>query len=327
MFLIKRSVNFCTRRRSPFLLYSLRHLSSTRWSGQVGQSLAPNSNKKEGQQSENGKKNKKIVPPSVKDSQPFVIGDLPRTTKRPQENAEILASIEEAVKRSKYESDSKSMWKKFGFIFLSSVACLGCFVVYQTYNGKPAFFPIWFTKVVPLDRAEGVNKVDLEKLKASTKDRLLTTLSMNSKVRLLYGLPLRLGDFDKFEVNIEYRNYTMEGIQFDFTKNWFKPDVSFRKREIITIPENFNGILEPLKANADVDVDSFGDEYSNQRGYSILIEGRIKVIQNENTHVDEHTGAITFAGVVDFDHTKTIKLVNVILSFKRDGSAVIEKLW
>ncbi|QPG76206.1 hypothetical protein FOA43_003592 [Brettanomyces nanus] len=267
-----------------------------------------------------------IIPPSVKDSKPYINPESLRTSKRAQRDTEILDSIEESVKRGEYKDHPTSMWTKFGFVFFSSFVFLGGFVVYQTSKGKPAFFPLWFRKVVPLAKADGVNKINLEALKRATKESLLIKLSMNGQVKQLFGLPLQLGEFERFDVSIEYRDYSMEGLQVDCSKQWWKPEFSIKKI-MVSIPENFGGMLEPLKTNGEIDYDAIDKKFPNQRDYSILIDGRISAMGNSNSIVDKGSGAITFRGLIEFDHTKTIKLVNVLLSYKTNGNASIEKLW
>lgn len=271
-----------------------------------------------------GKSTGKIVPPSFKDAKPYTRPPEPiRTVKRPTEE-DVLKSIENSMKEGNYKQKRFPMWMKFGILVVSTVVFMGGFVVYQTINGKPAFFPLWFSKTVPLNKAAGVEHIDQIKLKDKVKDTLLTKLSMNSTIRLLFGLPLQLGDFEKYDVSIEYKNYTMEGLQIDCTSGWSRPDISWRKREIVSIPENFNNVLEPLKVGGD---DSYDPDEPRQRDYSILIEGRIGVLDSINAKVDKGTGAITFRGVIDFDHTKTVKLVDIIVSYKVDGHLKIDKLW
>lgn len=269
------------------------------------------------------------MPPSFKDAKPFIKSENLRTTRRPSadEQKKILASIEESVRKGDYKKSPFALWKKLGIIFGSTALFLAGFVVYQTFQGKPAFFPLWFSKIVPLSRASGVENIQLEKLREATKQTLLLKLSMNTQVRLMLGLPLQLGDFERFDVKIEYKNYTMEGYQIDCTKSWLHPKVSRRKREIVSIPENFNGILEPMRADSAPDYDPIDEQYSNQRDYSILLEGRIPVLDSDTSNADKGTGSITFRGLIDFDHTKTIKLTNVIVSYKEKGSPKITKLW
>lgn len=232
------------------------------------------------------------------------------------------------MKTGEFAENPTPLWVKLAFVMLSSMVFMGGYVVYQTIEGKPALFPMYFSKVVPLDKAEGVDKIDMETLKTATKETLLSNLSMNSDVRLLFGLPLQLGDFQKFYVGIEYKHYIMSGLQVDCTKSWFHPQISWKRREVVSLPtQRIEGIFEPLKNGADGDYDPLSKEYQNQRDYSILLDGRIAVLDNENTHVDNGTGAITYTGIIEFDHTKTIKITNVIVSYRKDGVAKVKKLW
>lgn len=271
----------------------------------------------------------KSIPPSFKDAKPFIEGKGPRTTRRPStdEQEKILASVEESVRNGDYKKSPFSVWKKFGIVLGSTILFLAGFVVYQTFQGKPAFFPLWFSKIYPLSKASGVQNIQLEKLRKATRETLLTKLSMNKQVRLMLGLPLQLGEFERFDVKIEYKNYTMEGFQVDCTKGWLHPKISRRKREIVSIPENFNGILEPMRADPEPCYDPIDEQYNNQRDYSILLEGRIRVLDSDTSKADKGTGSITFRGLIDFDHTKTIKLTNMIVSYREKGSPKITKLW
>ncbi|GME80391.1 unnamed protein product [Ambrosiozyma monospora] len=118
----------------------------------------------------------------------------------------------------------------------------------------------------------------------------------------------------------------MEGIQIDCTKCWYKPEISYSQREVVNLPSDFNGLLEPLKTDGNLDLDSIENQLPNTRDYNIVIEGRIAVASSGNSKVDPDTGSITFVGVIEFDHTKTIKLTTVLLSFKEKGFASVEKL-
>ncbi|GME95337.1 unnamed protein product [Ambrosiozyma monospora] len=135
---------------------------------------------------------KKIIPPSVKDAQPI------RTNKRVTQE-EVIS----AIQSGNYEMAKHPLWLKFLIFTMPIVLFLGGYVVYNTSQGKPVFLPIWFGKSVPLEKAKGIDEIDLENLKDATKEILLRRLSMNTQIRLKFGLPLQLREFQKFDVNIE----------------------------------------------------------------------------------------------------------------------------
>ncbi|ODV86476.1 hypothetical protein CANARDRAFT_6943 [[Candida] arabinofermentans NRRL YB-2248] len=265
-----------------------------------------------------------------------------KTTKRPlsahngkykafnRDDQQLMDSIEEAVNSGNYQKAKIPLSMKLALFVVPFVVSIGGYIIYNTYQGKLVFLPIWFTKTLPLEKAQGIESVDIEKLKVKAKDVVLSKLSMNEKVKETFGLPLKLGTFQKFDVTIEYQNFNMEGFQIDCTKSWFKPEIKYCQREIIKLQEKLNRFLEPMTTEGGLEFESIEDLFPNGasiRDYNIIIRGRINVLHNENSMIDEGTGDITFMGVIEFDHTKTIKLVSVILSSVEGGIPRVEKLW
>lgn len=239
----------------------------------------------------------------------------------------ILQSIEAAIARGEIQPARISMFYKLLSITVPFLLLIGGYIAFNTYNDKPVFLPIWFTKTFPLNKAKGIEKIDVEKLQAKTEDILLERLSMNNKIIKTFGLPLLLGKCDKFDVMIEYKNYVMQGLQID-ARNW-PPTFEWCTREVV-VPENLNNYLEPLgPIDGTIKESEFGlfdkSTAHNVRDYNIVLTGRIPVIPNENSTFDE--GSINFVGLITFDHTKTIKLVNVLMAYKENGNATVEQVW
>ncbi|OWB63254.1 hypothetical protein B5S29_g4219 [[Candida] boidinii] len=239
----------------------------------------------------------------------------------------ILQSIEAAIARGEIQPARISMFYKILSITVPFLLLIGGYIAFNTYNDKPVFLPLWFTKTFPLDKAKGIEKIDVDKLQSKTEDILLERLSMNNKIIKTFGLPLLLGKCDKFDVMIEYKNYVMQGLQID-ARNW-PPTFEWCTREVI-VPENLNNYLEPLgPIDGNIKESEFGlfDQSTahNVRDYNIVLTGRIPVIPNENSTFDE--GSINFVGLITFDHTKTIKLINILMAYKENGNATVEQVW
>lgn len=224
---------------------------------------------------------------------------------------------------------------KLGVVFVPAFIFGIGYITYETYNNRPVFFPLWINSSVPLDHATGFETVDTEMLKEVAKNNLMRRLNINHEIRDYFGLPITLGDYETFDVRIEYNKLAVEGIEIDFRKSWFNPIIRYREIDTPTLPSNVNKYVQPLKARVgaggideDPDQDSL---FIKEVDYKIKIRATIAVI-NETLHrIEPGSGRITFDAEVELDHTRLMKITGAMMHFKnRNGSGsggTLERLW
>ncbi|KAG0682464.1 hypothetical protein C6P40_001500 [Pichia californica] len=224
-----------------------------------------------------------------------------------------------------------------------SVVFVPCFVfgigyiVYETYNDRPVFFPLWINSSVPLENAIGFENIDIEMLKEVARSNLLRRLNINHEIREYFGLPITLADdYETFDVRVEYNKLAVEGIELDFRKNWFKPTIKYREIDTPVLPTNINKYVQPLKMRGDmsgIDEDPDQDNiiFNENADYKIKIRGTIDVINEKIHRIEPGSGKITFDAEVDLDHTRLMKITGALMHFRnKNGSGsggTLERLW
>ncbi|GMM27940.1 hypothetical protein DAMA08_006560 [Martiniozyma asiatica (nom. inval.)] len=231
----------------------------------------------------------------------------------------------------------KSPWYtpflKLFIVFVPCVLAGTSYIAYETYQGKPAFFPLWVNSAVPLEKATGFEDVDIEMLKNAAKDSLWKKLNMNAAIKENFGFPLTLGDYEEFDVKVEYTRLAFEGIEIDFTKSWW-PQLRLREIESPKLPRNVNRYIQPLKAKLDGDIDQDPDMdsmWKEETDYVLKIRARVIVLNEKIHRIEPGSGRITFNAEVEFDHTRMIRITSALMHFRnKNGSGsggTLEKLW
>ncbi|KAH3662462.1 hypothetical protein OGAPHI_005714 [Ogataea philodendri] len=238
----------------------------------------------------------------------------------------LVEEVERAVK-AKYSPPKTTMGLTVAKVAIPALILVTGYVSFNTYQSKPAFFPLIYSNKVPFYRSEDHKIIDTDKLKQHSKEALLSKLSMNRTIRETLGLPLQLGDFDKFDVSIEYANKVFEGVELDFTKRWFPPEIRWTHKQVIPkFKDNLNGLLEPLTPDGALGLDSVENHYGgNVRDYNIIVSGVVEArcpLDGVSDEVDSGLAQIAFRGIIEFDHIKTIKTDKIVLSYRSNGRPV-----
>ncbi|KAG7754720.1 hypothetical protein KL911_002159 [Ogataea haglerorum] len=241
----------------------------------------------------------------------------------------LMDSVQQAVK-AKYSQTKSSFGMRLVKVFLPTLLGLTAYVGYNSYNSRPAFIPLLYTKSLPLARSKEAKGIDLDKLKANTKEILLSKLSMNHKIKNTLGLPLQLGEFLSFNVKIEYKNVFFEGLEIDCTKRWFPPEFRWSHREFAPkLKDDLNGLLEPMTSDGSFRLDSVENRYGSKRDYNMIVGGSIEAYSTfdlVSDDVDPGTAKITFAGTIQYDHIKSLKTDTIVLSYRSNGQTVVHQL-
>lgn len=208
------------------------------------------------------------------------------------------------------------------------------YIIYQTINNKTVFFPIRFNSAIPLENALGFENIDVDMLKSVSKNNLIRRLNMNHEIRNYFGLPITLGEYQSFDILIEYDNLAVEGYELDFRKSWFHPIVKFKEIETPILPPNINNYLQPLKVRIDNDIDESPDQNSmflKDINYKIKIRATIDIINEKIDRIEPGSGKITFDAEVELDHTRLLKITGALMHFKNKGGSgsggTLERLW
>jgi hypothetical protein len=223
---------------------------------------------------------------------------------------------------------------KLAVVFVPCIVVGAGYIVYETINDRPVFFPLWINSSVPLDQARGFENVDVEALKEIAKSILERRLNMNHDIREYFGLPVTLGEYESFDVRVEYNRLAVEGIELDFRKSWFKPIVRYREIDTPELPSNINKYVQPLKERVGGDIDEDPDQDSmfvKEVDYKIKIRGTIQIINEKIHRIEPGSGRITFDAEVELDHTRLMKIVGALMHYKnKNGSGsggTLERLW
>lgn len=282
------------------------------------------------------------LPPSFQSSRP-----LPKNSLSDSEREQIQTggsgSKEDGESTGKSSSSPqpityKAPWwvplLKLSVVFVPFLVVSVGYIAYETYNNRAVFFPFWVNSSVPLDQADGFENVDIDMLKEISKATLERRLNINHEIREYFGLPITLGDYETFDVRIEYNRLSVEGVEIDFRKSWLNPTVKFREIETPTLPTNINKYIQPLKARVGGGVDEDPEQDSvfiKQVDYKIKIRATIKVVNEVLHRIEPGSGRITFDAEVELDHTRLIKIVGALMHFKnKNGSGsggTLERLW
>ena len=279
-------------------------------------------------------KNRLNIPPSFRSS-------------RPLQNQLSQSEIEK-IKNSNNNNNNNSnnitpitykkpWWIPFLKIAIVLLPCLiftSGYIIYETINNRTVFFPFKINSIIPLNELKGFENIDIELLKSTSKDILLRRLNMNHEIKEFIGLPVNLGEFEKFDISIKFNKLSVEGIELDFRKNWLKPLINYRKIDSPQLPSNINKYIQPLKEriNGDIDEDPEQDSiFLKEVDYKLIIRGTIPIINEKLNRIEPGTGKITFDAEVELDHTKLMKIVSALLHFKnKNGTGsggTLEKLW
>ncbi|TID30782.1 hypothetical protein CANINC_000698 [Pichia inconspicua] len=272
------------------------------------------------------------LPPSFKSSKPLPQNTLTDADKERIQNA---SSTHIEPTPITYKRPWWIPLLKFGVVFVPFFICGAGYIIYETVNGRPVFLPLWVNSSVPLEKAIGFENIDVEALKAVCEETLVKRLNMNHLIKEYFGLPVELGEYESFDVRIQYNRLAIEGIELDFRRSWFKPIFKWREIDTPALPPNINKYIQPLKARVgDGGVDEDPDQevmYIKEINYKIMIRATIKVVNEKIHRIEPGTGRITFDAEIDLDHTKYVKIVGALMHFKNinntGSGGTLERLW
>lgn len=285
-----------------------------------------------------GESNNKL-PPSFKNSKP-----LAQNTLTEEEKRRLAAAIAQAEKNDSQHQPQQFVveqpwytnpYLKLLVVFLPCVVVGVGYITYETMNDRAAFFPLYVNSAVPLEKAHGFENVDVELIKDIAKETLWRRLNMNQTIRENLGLPLTLGEYEQFDIMVEYNTLAFEGIELDFRKSWW-PVVRYREIQAPQLPKNVNKYIQPLRAAVGGDLDEEDDIelnsiFKEEHQYVLKIRARVQVVDEVLDRIEPGSARITFNAEVNFDHTRLIRITSALLHFKNkehSGSGgTLEKLW
>lgn len=271
------------------------------------------------------------LPPSFRSSKPLPQNAISDADRVKIQNSDIKPTDPVQV------SYKRPWWQpllKLSVVFVPFLVCGAGYIIYETVNDRPVFLPLWINSSVPLEKAIGFENVDVETLKAICEETLIKRLNMNHQVREYFGLPVELGEYESFEVRVEYNKLAIEGIELDFRRSWINPKVSFREIDTPSLPPNINKYIQPLKARVGGGIDEDPEQdsmYIKDVDYKLKARGTLKVVNEKLHRIEPGTGRITFDAEIDLDHTKFVKVVGALMHFKNlnntGSGGTLERLW
>lgn len=282
---------------------------------------------------------KSNLPPSFKNSKPLAQNTLTEDEKRRLSIAIAQAEKNESENQPKQFVIERPWYTnpffKLLVVFIPCIVVGVGYITYETLNGRPVFFPLYVNSAVPLEKAYGFENVDVELIKDVARETLSRRLNMNQTIRENLGLPLHLGEYEQFDIMVEYNTLAFEGIELDFRKSWW-PEVRYREIQAPQLPKNVNKYIKPLRATAGGDLEE-ADEiemnsiFKEELQYVLKIRARIQVIDEVLHRIEPGSARITFNAEVNFDHTRLIRITSALMHYKNkdhSGSGgTLEKLW
>ncbi|CDK27538.1 unnamed protein product [Kuraishia capsulata CBS 1993] len=273
---------------------------------------------------------------NLKDFRRQLANDSESRTRAPlnRHNDQILKEIGTTIANGRSSRGSGGMTAVVLIFVLPALLSAVLYTGYNTYKGTPTFLPVWFQKKFPISEVSNIEHVDLDVLKKHTEYSVLEKLSLDHRIRSRFGLPLQMGELEQFDVYVEFHDYGCSGLQID-PINRFPPSFKWITKEVV-IHDKFQNILEPMSVGAQKGIGRRDDDkfniYENnkekkatsKRDYNIVVYGRVPLNSINSAITD---GAVTFTGIVEFDHTKTVKIKNVKLIYRVNGNVKIEPLW
>lgn len=282
---------------------------------------------------------KSKLPPSFKNSKPMAQNTLTEDEKR-----RLAMAIAQAEKDDSQHQPQQFIVEKPWYtnpflkllvVFIPCIVVGVGYITYETLNDRPVFFPLYVNSAVPLERAYGFENVDVELIKEVAKETLGRRLNMNQAIKENLGLPLKLGEYEQFDIMVEYNTLAFEGIELDFRNSWW-PKVTYREIQAPRLPKNVNKYIKPLRATVGGDLDE-ADEiemnsiFKEELQYVLKIRARIQVVDEVLHRIEPGSARITFNAEVNFDHTRLIRITSALMHYKNkehSGSGgTLEKLW
>lgn len=283
---------------------------------------------------QNNIKNRLNLPPSFRSSRPLPQNQLSDLEREKIQKGSGNDSELSSPKQITYKAPWWIPLLKLSVVFIPFLMVGSGYIIYETVNNRPVFFPLWINSSVPLQDADGFANVDIEMLKDVAKNILSRRLNINHEIREYFGLPITLGDYEFFDVRIEYNKLAVEGIELDFRKSWFKPTIKYREIKTPSLPTNINKYIQPLRArlNGEIDEDPEQDSvFITEVDYKIKIRATIKVVNEVLHRIEPGSGRITFDAEVELDHTRMMKIVGALMHFKNKNNTgsggTLERLW